>query len=147
MGNIQSIQNALIAINETVFQDLCDSFLVSINRDYTAFSRTGSQVGKQKTKKGTPDSCFWQKNGKFVFVEYSTNVTSGVSKLISDVEKLDAIKNVLSGVDPSQTWGLLILMVVVPYSMMIISNALYQKKYTLDEAEYERICKELEARK
>ena len=44
MSNIQSIQNALIAINETVFQDLCDSFLVSINRDYTAFSRTGSQV-------------------------------------------------------------------------------------------------------
>ena len=67
--------------------------------------------------------------------------------LISDVEKLDAIKGVLSGVDPSQTWGLLILMVVVPYSMMIISNALYQKKYTLDEAEYNRICKELEARK
>lgn len=97
MGNIQSIQNALIAINETVFQDLCDSFLVSINRDYTAFSRTGSQVGKQKTKKGTPDSCFWQKNGKFVFVEYSTNVTSGVSKLISDVEKcLDKSKTGIS---------------------------------------------------
>ena len=97
MGNIQSIQNALIAINETVFQDLCDSFLVSINRDYTAFSRTGSQVGKQKTKKGTPDSCFWQKNGKFVFIEYSTNVTSGVSKLISDVEKcLDKSKTGIS---------------------------------------------------
>lgn len=97
MGNIQSIQNALIAINETVFQDLCDSFLVSIYRDYTAFSRTGSQVGKQKTKKGTPDSCFWQKNGKFVFIEYSTNVTSGVSKLISDVEKcLDKSKTGIS---------------------------------------------------
>ena len=83
-----------------------------------------------------------------------TNYTNQISELenasaaglISDVEKLDAIKNVLSGVDPSQTWGLLILMVVVPYSMMIISNALYQKKYTLDEAEYARICKELEAR-
>ena len=84
-----------------------------------------------------------------------TNYTNQISDLesasaaglISDVEKLDAIKNVLSGVDPSQTWGLLILMVVVPYSMMIISNALYQKHYKLDEAEYDRICKELEARK
>ena len=84
-----------------------------------------------------------------------TNYTNQISDLesasaaglISDVEKLDAIKNVLSGVDPSQTWGLLILMVVVPYSMMIISNALYQKHYKLDEAEYARICKELEARK
>lgn len=100
MGNIQSIQNALIAINETVFQDLCDSFLVSINRDYTAFARTGSQVGKQKTRKGTPDSFFRQRNGKFVFIEYSTNVTSGVAKLISDVEKcLDQSKARISTVD------------------------------------------------
>lgn len=103
MGNIQSIQNALIAINETVFQDLCDSFIVSINRDYRAFSRTGSQVGKQKTKKGTPDSCFWQRNGKFIFIEYSTNVTSGVSKLISDVEKcLDKSKTGISTDDISK---------------------------------------------
>ena len=100
MGNIQSIQNALIAINETVFQDLCDSFLVSTNRDYTAFLRTGSQVGKQKTRKGTPDSCYRQRNGKFVFVEYSTNVTDGVSKLILDIEKcLDQNKTGISTVD------------------------------------------------
>ena len=84
-----------------------------------------------------------------------TNYTNQISELenasaaglISDVDKLEAIKGVLSGVDPSQTWGLLILMVVVPYSMMILSNALYQKKYKLDEAEYDRICKELEARR
>ena len=100
MGKIQSIQNALIAINETVFQDLCDSFLVSTNRDYTAFLRTGSQVGKQKTRKGTPDSCFRLRNGKFVFVEYSTNVTDGVSKLILDIEKcLDQSKTGISSVD------------------------------------------------
>lgn len=84
-----------------------------------------------------------------------TNYTNQISELenaaaaglISDVDKLEAIKGVLSGVDPSQTWGLLILMVVVPYSMMILSNALYRKKYKLDEAEYDRICKELEARR
>ena len=74
MSKSQSIQNALIAINETVFQDLCDCFLISINRDYTAYSRTGSQTGKQKTRKGTPDSCFRLRNGKFVFVECSTNI-------------------------------------------------------------------------
>ena len=97
MGKIQSIQNALIAINETVFQDLCDCFLVSKNRDYTACSRTGSQIGKQKTRKGTPDTCFRQRNGKFVFVEYSTNVSLGVSKLKFDVEKcLDIDKTGIS---------------------------------------------------
>ena len=97
MGKIQSIQNALISINETVFQDLCDSFLISINRDYTVYLRTGSQVGKQKTRKGTPDSCFRQRNGKFVFVEYSTNVTTAELKLISDVKKcLDKSKTGIS---------------------------------------------------
>ena len=84
-----------------------------------------------------------------------TNYTNQISDLesasaaglISDAEKLAAIEGVIQGVDPSQTWGLLILMVVIPYSMMIISNALYQKHYKLDEAEYDRICKELEARR
>lgn len=97
MSKIQSIQNALIAINETVFQDLCDCFLISINRDYTAYSRTGSQTGKQKTRKGTPDSCFRLRNGKFVFVECSTNISLGVSKLKSDIEKcLDTDKTGIS---------------------------------------------------
>lgn len=84
-----------------------------------------------------------------------TNYTNQISDLesaaaagsITDVEKLAAIENVIKGVDQSQTLGLLVLMVVVPYAMMLLSNFLYQKKYKLDEAEYDRICKELEARK
>ena len=84
-----------------------------------------------------------------------TNYTNQISDLesasaaglISEAEKLEAISGVIQGVDPGQTWGLLILMVVVPYAMMLLSNGLYQKYYKLDEAEYERICKELEARK
>ncbi len=84
-----------------------------------------------------------------------TNYTNQISDLesaaaagtITDVEKLAAIENVIKGVDQGQTLGLLILMVVVPYGMMLLSNFLYQKKYILDEAEYERICKELEARR
>ena len=87
MGRLQTIQNALISINDTVFQDLCDSLLFSINGNYTAYSRTGSQEGKQKTKKGTPDSFYRNRNGKYIFVEYSTNITSGISKLKNDIEK------------------------------------------------------------
>ena len=49
MSRLQSIENALIEINETVFQELCDSYLVLRNPNYAAFSRTGSQSGKQKT--------------------------------------------------------------------------------------------------
>ena len=84
-----------------------------------------------------------------------TNYTNQISDLesaaaagtITDVEKLDAISNVIQGVDQGQTLGLLILMVVIPFALMVLANALYQKYYKLDEAEYERICKELEARR
>ncbi len=87
MSRLQAIENALIAINETVFQELCDSFLILRNENYKAFLRSGSQVGKQKTTKGTPDSFFLLPDGKYVFIEYSTNITEGVSKLIKDVQK------------------------------------------------------------
>ena len=51
MTRLQSIENALSSINETVFQELCDSFLILRNPNYSVFSRTGSQLGKKKTIK------------------------------------------------------------------------------------------------
>lgn len=87
MSRIQSIENALSSINETIFQELCDSFLILRNKNYSAFSRTGSQLGKQKTIKGTPDTFLLLPNGKYIFVEYSTNITAGVSKLEDDIRK------------------------------------------------------------
>lgn len=93
MSRLQTIENALASINETVFQELCDSFLILKNENYRAFSRVGSQSGKQKTIKGTPDTFLLLPNGKYVFVEYSTNITKGVSKLREDIEKcLDTTK-------------------------------------------------------
>lgn len=97
MARLQAIENALYSINETVFQELCDSFLSIRNENYLTFSRTGSQSGKQKTIKGTPDTFLLLPNGKFIFVEYSTNVTDGVSKLIKDLEKcIDSSKTGIS---------------------------------------------------
>lgn len=87
MTKLQSIENALKAINETVFQELCDSFLVRKNSNYAVFSRTGSQTGKQKTIKGTPDTFLLLPNGKYVFVEYSTNSPQRINKLKKDIEK------------------------------------------------------------
>lgn len=66
---------------------------------------------------------------------------------ITEAEKLQQIEAILGGVDAGQSLGLLLCMVILPCALMLISNFLYQKKYTLDEAEYARICKELEARK
>ncbi len=61
--------------------------------------------------------------------------------------KADAITQLLSGVKNGQSFGLLAMMTVLPFLLMYLSYVLYQKKYILDEAEYERICTELEKRK
>ncbi len=87
MSRLQAIQKELVSINETVFQDLCDCFLKLENENYLMYTRAGSQVGKQKTKKGTPDSFALLPNGKYILIEYSTNTTDGIKKLIEDVQK------------------------------------------------------------
>ena len=93
MSRLQAIENALASINPAAFQELCDSFLTLRNSNYIAFSRTGSQSGKQKTVKGTPDTFLLLPNGKYIFVEYSTNITAGVGKLEDDLKKcLDTSK-------------------------------------------------------
>lgn len=85
MSRLQTIENKLLEINETVFQELCDCYLKLRNQSYRAFSRTGSMIGKQKTKKGTPDSFFLLSNGKYFFVEVTTN-HSDKKKLEKDIK-------------------------------------------------------------
>jgi len=83
-----------------------------------------------------------------------TDITNRISDLesaaangsITEAAKLTSIETVMSGVQSGQTMGLLICMTVLPCVLMLISYFLYQKKYTLDEDEYERICKELTAK-
>lgn len=73
--------------------------------------------------------------------------SAAASGLITEAEKLSSIQKVLSSVESSQSLGLLLCMVLIPCALMLISNMLYQKHYTLDEEEYERICKEIEQKK
>lgn len=65
---------------------------------------------------------------------------------ITEAEKLTSIQALIGGVENGQSFGLLLCMTILPCALMLISNVLYQKKYKLDEAEYARICKELENR-
>ena len=62
-------------------------------------------------------------------------------------EKAAAIENLLQGVHPGQSIGLLAVMTILPCLLMFLSYILYKKRYTLDEAEYDRICEALKARK
>ena len=67
--------------------------------------------------------------------------------LITEAEKLAAIDGVIASVSAGQVGGLFLCMTLLPFALMLISYMLYQKKYTLDEPEYERICAELAAKR
>lgn len=84
MSRLQTIENRLKEINGTVFQELCDSYLTIRDNNYLAISRTGSQTGKQKTTKGTPDTFFQLPNGNFLYSEITTD-TSTKNKLANDI--------------------------------------------------------------
>ena len=66
---------------------------------------------------------------------------------ITAEEKGNQITELLNGVQHHQSLGLLLVMTILPCIFMIASYILYQRKYKLDEAEYTRICGEIEARK
>ncbi len=84
-----------------------------------------------------------------------TNYSNQISELenqaaagtITDTQKISQIAQILSNVTSGQSRGLLISMTVLPFIMMIISYFLYQKKYKLDEKEYDRICEEIAKKK
>lgn len=66
--------------------------------------------------------------------------------LITEAEKLSNITTILAEVQKSQTKGLLVVFTVVPLALMFLSYLIYQKKYRLDEGEYDRLCLELAKR-
>jgi hypothetical protein len=63
------IEQNLKAIDQATFQKLMDRLL--IYEGYKFIGAPGAVVGKNKTRKGTPDS-FFSDNGHFVFCEYTT---------------------------------------------------------------------------
>ena len=87
----------------------------------------------------------------FNIIEYTNGISefeqAANANTITSEEKAEAITSLLQGVQHSQTTGLLLVMTVVPLALMFLSYVLYKKRYKLDEAEYDRICAELAARK
>ena len=62
---------------------------------------------------------------------------------ITAEQKATEITALLTGVQPGQTRGLLLVMTVIPCLLMFLSWLLYKNHYKLDEEEYDRICREL----
>ncbi|QXV63720.1 hypothetical protein INP83_11430 [Mucilaginibacter sp. 21P] len=98
MSKLQEIESELLAVNDAVFQNVCDAILFVIERNAENISRTGSQKGKQKTIKGTPDAYFTYPNGRYGFIEYTTkskkdSPSSFLAKVRNDLTKcLDETK-------------------------------------------------------
>ncbi|EKR74717.1 hypothetical protein LEP1GSC041_0060 [Leptospira noguchii str. 2006001870] len=84
MSRIQSIETNLTSINDAAFQELCDKLIYSKYKNPSAFARIGSVIGKQKTKKGTPDSFLLMPDGEYIFTETTTNI-SDKDKLLKDI--------------------------------------------------------------
>lgn len=91
MLKLQEIENRLKAMNDAAFQDLCDSFIFYTEPECETIHRVGSVEGKQKTAKGTPDSYYVMRNGKYVLLEYTTLSAEPKNKLLdkirSDIDK------------------------------------------------------------
>jgi len=86
MALIEKIESAIIEINAAVFQKLGDAILNKVYANALMFVSEGSQFGKEKTIAGTPDT-YIETVEECIFVEYSTNVSNRIGKLINDINK------------------------------------------------------------
>lgn len=91
MANIESIKQKILQLDAGSFQNLCDSYLYKIG--YPNIVSLGGEAGTRKTTLGTPDTYFIASNGKYVFVEYTTQKKNLFAKIKDDLEKcLDTSK-------------------------------------------------------
>ena len=93
-GRLKLIEQQLIGINSAAFQNLCDVYIAMREQKFASINRTGSQFGKQKTVKGTPDTFFRLSDGSLRYIEYTTKEDGLVAKIKQDIDKC---------LDPSKT--------------------------------------------
>ena len=67
------------------FQRLCDDWLH--RKGYKNINPIGMMNTTDRVVKGTPDCLFMQKNGKYIFSEYTVQQDRLANKLKDDIEK------------------------------------------------------------
>lgn len=85
MSKINQIQNRIRELEGGAFQKLADAYLYK--KGYERINPTGSVIGADKVRKGTPDTLIALPNGKFAFAEYTTQKNDVYEKLKSDLRK------------------------------------------------------------
>ena len=85
MAKISVIKDRIRQMSPAGFQILCDDYLSRIG--YPDLVSLGTMAGSEKTTKGTPDTYFIKKNGKYIFAEYTTTTENLIKKIQSDIDK------------------------------------------------------------
>lgn len=85
MAVIDEIKQRILQLDAGSFQSMCDRYLSKIG--YPNIVSLGTQAGTQKTTRGTPDTYFCDANGKYVFVEYTTQQSNLPAKIKADIQK------------------------------------------------------------
>lgn len=133
MANIESIKQKILQLDAGSFQNLCDTYLYK--NGYPNIVSLGGEAGTRKTTPGTPDTYFIASNGKYIFVEYTTQRTGLFAKIKDDLEKCldisktgvthDKISEIIychtsSNITPSQDYEIKILCENVGIKLTVI---------------------------
>ena len=107
MSKLTDIKYRIDQLDGGTFQNLCDEYLTL--RGYGIGHSLGMKIGTSKTAKGNPDTYFLTKNGKYVFVMYTTQKENFVKKVLDDLRNWIAAGRccrgrVLSYLWTSSTW-------------------------------------------
>ncbi len=151
MASLQEIENALIAINDAAFQELCDDYLLYAEEGSPDINRTGSQKGKKKTKSGTPDSFWLLPTGKYVFAEYTTKEKKGrkadfLNKLKDDIKKCLSPKITKVEINKIQKIILCFNSEILPQEMEILKKMLSKTRVGLQFKSLDTIALDIFAR-
>ena len=82
---IETIKQKILQLDAGSFQNLCDSYLSKIG--YQDIVSLGGKAGTRKTTLGTPDTYFITPDGKYIFVEYTTQIEGLFKKIKEDLAK------------------------------------------------------------
>ena len=82
---IETIKQKILQLDAGSFQNLCDSYLAKIG--YQDIVSLGGKAGTRKTTLGTPDTYFSTPDGKYIFVEYTTQTGDLFKKIKKDLAK------------------------------------------------------------
>jgi hypothetical protein len=85
MSKLNQIQNELLELDGGAFQKLADNYLYK--KGYEHINPLGSVIGKNKVRTGTPDTLVVLPNGKYVFVEHTTQKEGVAEKFKKDLDK------------------------------------------------------------